>query len=115
MTKLAVAVAAMALVLAGVAWANQAAGPTTLAPACPHATYGADGNMGPLFCVVDNPLAWKYFAPMAKRTFALGPGATPGQVEQALVADYKRAGTEPIICSIYRLAAWRNHWHFGVS
>lgn len=86
-----------------------------LVPPCPHPSYGANGNMGPLFCVIDNPLALQYFAPMAKRTFALGPDATPGQVASALVADYRRAGTEPILCSIFQLAQWRNQWRFGAS
>jgi len=71
--------------------------------------------MGPLFCVIDNPVALKHFTPMAKHTFGLGPDANPGEVEDALVADYKHGGTEPILCSIYRLAAWRHHWRFGVS
>jgi hypothetical protein len=93
----------------------------TLVPSCLHATYGADGNMGPLFCVIDNPVALRYFAPMAKRTFALGPDATPTQVSDALVAD-TRAGPGqrwklglPMLCSVYQLAAWKNHWRFGIS
>jgi hypothetical protein len=90
------------------------AGTEPFVPACAQATYGADGNMGPLFCVVDNPAALKTFAPMAQHTFALGPKATPTQVTAALVADYKRVGTIPILCSIYRLAVWRNHWRFGI-
>jgi len=67
-----------------------------------------------LFCVIDNPTALRYFAPMAKHTFALGQNATPGQVSAALIADSKRS-TLPILCSVYRLAAWRNRWSFGVS
>jgi hypothetical protein len=87
-----------------------------LAPPCSHASYGADGNMSPLFCVIDNPIALRYFAPMAKRTFALGPNATPAQVASALVADFKAQKTPlPILCSIYKLAAWRNRWSFGAS
>jgi len=50
-----------------------------------------------------------------RHTFALGPNATPRQVIRALVADRKLAATGPILCSVYRLAAWRNHWNFGVS
>jgi len=99
--------------------ANTRSAPTTpdsqLVPPCPHVSYGADGNMGPLFCVVDNPLALRYFASIGRHTFALGPDASPGEVAQGLSADYKHGGTGPIMCSIYQLAAWRNHWHFGVT
>ena len=84
-------------------------------PPCPHPSYGANGNMGPLFCVIDNPMALRYFAPIAKHTFALGPDASPEDVTAALAADLKHGGTGPIICSIYQLASWRNHWHFGIS
>lgn len=85
------------------------------APPCPHPSYAADGNMTPLFCVIANPVALRYFAPMAKRTFALGPDATSGDVTSALVADSKRGGTLPILCSIYQLASWKNRWRFGAS
>ncbi len=84
----------------------------SLVPPCPHASYGANGNMGPIFCMVDNPIALHYFALMARHTFALKPDATPGEVAAALTSDY---ATAPTICSIYELAAWRNHWSFGVS
>jgi hypothetical protein len=65
-----------------------------------------------LFCVIDNPVALRYFAASGRHLFALGPNATPGQVLAALKRDLS---TLPITCSVYRLAAWRNHWHFGVS
>jgi hypothetical protein len=89
--------------------------PQAIVPPCPQARYAADGNIEPLFCVIDNPVALRHFAPMAKRTFALGPNATPAQVTDALNYDYKHGGTGPIICSIYKLAAWRNHWQFALS
>jgi hypothetical protein len=86
------------------------------APACPRPTFGADGNAGPLFCVIDNPFALRYFAKIGRRTFALGPDASPSQVVAAIEGDYRHdGGTNPIMCSVYRLAAWRNQWHFGVS
>jgi hypothetical protein len=97
------------------------AGAQTLVPPCPQADYGADGNMGPLFCVIANPVALRYFAPMAKRTFALGPEATPTQVAEALVTDTRPDSGQrwklslPMLCSIYHLAAWKNQWHFGIS
>ncbi len=85
-------------------------------PSCPHASYGVDGNMGPLFCVINNPIAARYFTPMAKRTFALGPDASPDQVIDALVADFKRQKMGlPMLCSIYQLAAWKNQWRFPYS
>ena len=92
-----------------------AASTQTILPPCPQTRYAADGNMSPLFCVIDNPKALSYFASTAKRTFALGPDASPPEVVDALVADYKHGGTGPTLCSIYQLAAWRNHWKFGIS
>src|ERR1700683_774606 len=59
----------------------------TLMPPCPQTGYGADGNMGPEFCMVENPIAVRYFAPMAPQTFALGPNASPWEVTDAIVAD----------------------------
>jgi hypothetical protein len=109
-------VTALACITSAWATTNDVGGSqATIVPTCPHATYGADGNMGPLFCVIDNPLALSHFASVGRRTFALGPNASPGHVAAALVSDYKQGGTEPILCSVYRLAAWRNHWRFGVS
>ncbi len=37
--------------------AAAAGAPSGFAPPCEHAGYGADGNMSPLFCVIDNPVA----------------------------------------------------------
>jgi hypothetical protein len=90
------------------------------AMSCAHPTYAADGNMEPLFCdtnagKVDNPLALRYFAPMARETFPLGPDATPSQVTDALIDDYTHGASIPTLCSIYQLAAWKNHWSFGIS
>jgi hypothetical protein len=103
--------AIIALLLASALVPVKANTDTQFVPPCPQASYGADGNMGPLFCVVINPVAFRYFAPMAKRTFALGPDASPEQVASALIADFgQRHGTLPILCSIYELAAWKNHW-----
>lgn len=96
----------------GLIGAAASANAAVLIPPCRQAGYGADGNMGPLFCVVDNPVALRYFAPMARQTFALGPDATPEEVTNALVADFK---TLPTLCSTYQLAAWKNQWHFPYS
>ena len=107
-------VASVAITLAVVAATGAIASSSTssFAPPCPHPVYGADGTMGPLFCVIDNPLALRYYAASGRHTFALGPDATPTQVVAALKKDFS---TLPITCSVYRLAAWRNHWSFGVS
>ena len=107
---------ATALVLVGAGWAGGVSGTKTspLTPPCPQARYGVDGTMGPVFCVVDNPVALHYYAPMGKHLFALGPNASPDQVFAATRADFNHS-TEPILCEVYRLAAWRNHWHFPLS
>jgi hypothetical protein len=107
--KAVVASLVTALVCVSVSGAHDASAPYV--PACPHASYGADGNMGPLFCVVDNPIALTYFAKQGRHVFALGPNATPWAVAHALHLDYS---TGPITCSIYQLAAWREHWSFGI-
>jgi len=100
---------------AGSGMAGQRAQTAAFTPPCPQVGYGADRNMDTLFCVVDNPVALRYFAPMAKRLFALGPNANPQQVVAAALADRRTTGTLPILCSSYRLAAWREHWQFAVS
>jgi len=92
-----------------------AADPQSVLPQCPQIRYGANGNVQPLFCVVDNPAALKALAQAGKETFSLGTDATPNEVTDALVSDYKHGGTLPILCSIYKLAAWRNRWSFGIS
>lgn len=116
--KTIIASLAVALICITSAWAARSAvrSKEVFVPRCPQPTYNADGNLSPLFCVIDNPLALRHYAPLGRRTFALGPNASPTQVAAALAADYKRgAGTEPILCAVYRLAAWRNQWRFGVS
>ena len=115
MLKAAAASLLTALVLVGAAWAHgltAVRAHAALQPLCPQAKYGVDGTMGPVFCVVDNPVALHYYAPMGKHLFALGPNATPQQVIAAARADYS---TEPILCEVYRLAAWREHWAFPDS
>ena len=102
-------------IAAGGVFGAQATGGSRFTPACPHASYDADGTMGPVFCVIDNPVALRYYASAGRHTLALGPNATPTQVAKALIADRRSAGTLPILCSVYRLAAWREQWKFGVS
>lgn len=103
---------AATLAIVSVTAANSATSSSSIAPACPRPVYAVDGNMGPLFCIVDNPLALHYFASIGRHTFALGPDAPPSKVVAAVEADFKH-GTIPIMCSVYRLAAWRNQWHFS--
>ena len=105
-------IATAAIMLLLVAPGGSAAGRSAPAPACPRPQYGADGTMGPLFCVIDNPLALRYYAKVGGHTLALGPDTPPWRVVSALEADYKHGGTNPIMCSVYRLAAWRNQWNF---
>ena len=109
------ALAAWAVTASGGGAAGGAAHGVLFVPSCPHASFGADGNMGPLFCVIDDPAALRYFGAMGRRTLAVGPSASPTQVAAALTADRQKAVTGPILCSIFRLAAWRNHWRFAVS
>jgi hypothetical protein len=45
-----------------------AAGAETLIPSCPQPHYYANGNVGPPFCVIDNPVALRFYAPVGKRT-----------------------------------------------
>jgi hypothetical protein len=44
-------------------------------PPCAHPNYGADCTMGPVFCVVVNPRARRYYAKLEPRLLALGPNA----------------------------------------
>ena len=108
------AVVVLAITASGVFAAHTTRG-SLYVPACPHSSYGADGTMEPLFCVIDNPAALNYYASAGRHTLALGPNAPPGRGRQGA---YRRPATSrdpPILCSVYRLASWREHWKFGVS
>ena len=108
-----------ALVCVSVGWGQHAGGSAARAPfvpACPQPVYGHDGDMAPLFCVIDNPLALRYFGMATPHLFALGPSASLTQVGAALKKDRHALVTDsPFMCSAYRLAAWREHWSFRVS
>ena len=106
---------AVVCLLAGGAAAGRLTAASGSQPPCPHPSYGADGNMAPLFCVIDNPLALRYYAKDAPHLFALGPNANPQQVVAAAVADRPKAATIPTLCAAYRLIAWRDKWQFGIS
>jgi hypothetical protein len=82
-------------------------------PACPGPSYTTDGNITPLFCKIDNPVALHFYAPLSKHLFALGANATPEQVTSALRADLKHGGTQVELCYAYELSAWRWGWHFA--
>jgi hypothetical protein len=85
-------------------------------PACPHAVYSANGNVSPLFCQIDNPVALTFYQRLAPRLFGLGPRATPDQVGTALVAATTlQHATNLEACAAYQLAAWWRHWHFAVD
>jgi hypothetical protein len=83
-------------------------------PACAHPLYTADGNMTPLFCKIDNPLAVSFYRKIAPKVFALGANASPQRVTRALSATEKHA-TFPELCAVYKLVSWWRHWHFGIS
>jgi hypothetical protein len=112
--KAVVASLSVALVLVSGAFAHEASTSKTgasLVPRCPHARYGADGTMGPVFCVVVNPVALLYYEKHAPHLFALGSNATPFQVSRAVRLDKT---TLPIECEAFRIQAWRYRWSFGV-
>jgi hypothetical protein len=78
--------------------------------------YSANGNVNPLFCQIDNPVALKFYERLAPRLFALGTGATPQQVGTALTAAATmQHATNAEACAAYQLAAWWRQWHFGVD
>ena len=81
-------------------------------PSCPHLSYGVDGTIAPLFCKIDNPAAIAYYKPRFPHLFALGPNASPEQVDAAMKRD---RGSIPTTCSAYVLWQWRWHWHFAVD
>lgn len=85
-------------------------------PACPRPVYSANGNVSPLFCQIDNPVALQFYERLAPRLFALNANATPQQVGAALVAAGTfRHATNAEICAAYQLAAWWKQWKFAVD
>ena len=116
MLRAAAASLVTALIFVGAGWATGVTrvGAHALRPSCPQARYGVDGTMGPVFCVVDNPVALNYYAKFGRHLFALGPNASPDQVVAAIRAD-DHDSTLPILCETYRLAAWREQWRFPSS
>lgn len=87
------------------------------ATGCPHITYGADGNVGPLFCRdgQPNPPVLAYFQAMHLLVLGLGANATPGQVFQAMCSDVQTNSTYPIETSAYDLAQRIEGWSFGIN
>ncbi len=83
-------------------------------PPCPSPSYGASGNIAPLFCKIVNPLALEFYRPIVPHLFALGQDASPLQVEAALHTDSRQA-TIPELCSAYQLWAYRWGWKFGTD
>jgi hypothetical protein len=85
-------------------------------------SFGADDKAGPLLCSNKeiNSLAWKYYAEVSSpsnshlRVMALGPNATPGDVEAAVSSDMNFS-TGPVECSAYQLAAVYHGWSFGID
>ena len=85
-------------------------------PACPRPVYSANGNVSPLFCQIDDPVALQFYERLAPRVFALGPNASPQQVGAALAASVTfRHATNAEVCAAYQLAAWWRQWKFAVD
>ena len=42
---------------------------SSFVPECPHPTYSPDGNVTPLFCKIDNPVALRFYRPIAPKLF----------------------------------------------
>jgi hypothetical protein len=99
---------------------SEALAPATVPPVVAlcsaQLSYGADGNASPLFCSNGeiNRLAWSYFAKDTPKVMALGPNATPSDVEAAVSADM-HGSTGPIECSTFQLAYVYYGWSFGVN
>jgi len=91
-----------------------------LPESCGALSYGADGNVSPITCPDGRPnrAADKYlrgFKP-SLRVLALGPSASPTDVEAAICTDLKRLNTtNPIEQSAYDLAQAEQNWHFGAN
>jgi hypothetical protein len=95
---------------------NKHAPVASYVPACPRPVYSANGNVSPLFCQIDNPVALQFYERLAPRLFALTPNATPQQVGAALVASVTfRHATNAEVCAAYQLAAWWKQWKFAVD
>ena len=79
-------------------------------------TFGVDGNASPVRCANGdlNVVAWDYFASNNLLVMALGPYATPGQVQEALCADLHH-NTIPIETSSYQIAALYYGWTFALD
>jgi hypothetical protein len=92
-----------------------------LPEACGQLLYAADGNISPVICPDSRPnvAADKYLRQLHLRVLALGPDASPGDVQQAMCADFKApppdATTGPIEQSAYELARVEQNWRFGVD
>jgi hypothetical protein len=85
-------------------------------PSCPRPVYSANGNVSPLFCKIDNPVALQFYARLAPGLFALGASATPQQASAALASSVTfRHATNAEACAAYQLAAWWKQWKFAVD
>jgi hypothetical protein len=93
----------LVLTLAGFAFGS---GSPAFTPPCPHLTYSPDGNVSPLFCVIVNPDAWRFYDRVAPRMLALPRSASPGEVVAAAAADRSHShATPPEECSAFKLWA----------
>ncbi|MDX6698774.1 MAG: hypothetical protein QOE65_2171 [Solirubrobacteraceae bacterium] len=81
--------------------------------------FGVDGTAGPLKCPNGdlNSLAWQYYAKFNLIVMALGPRATPGQVDEAICSDLRanRSVTIPKETDAIRLATLYYGWSFALT
>lgn len=81
--------------------------------------FAVDGTAGPLKCQNGhlNSLAWQYYAKFNLIVMALGPRATPGQVDEAICNDLRanRSVTIPKETDAIRLATLYYGWSFALT
>ncbi len=94
-----------------------APGPPVTGLCSAQLSYGADGNVLPLFCSNGdiNRLAWKYFADKRLMVMGLGIFAADTDVATAIRQDLSGQATSQVECSAYQLASVYYGWGFVVD
>ncbi len=88
--------------------------PSSVGICQPQLSFGADGDVSPLFCQngAVNVLAWRYFQSAYPAIFALGAYATPNQIQQV---TSKMSPPSPDADSAYCLAKAYYGWSYAES